>query len=258
MKFKNIIKNAYLSFTTIKNGVEYKVYRKKDNFNFLKNIKFDFIENGIFKDKNLLYFPVYKNIINDKELYTNINGKFKLNDSILNLYKKLKNIDKFILKSDCNDYCFVEKEKYSIFDYSKIFLKNLKKYDKKKLWLTNNNVVSYPFYLSKGSILKNYKINVESFDYKFLDFNFLGVLDLTNNEIIDKGTRIINDSNKIPIFFQCLFYQYNQKYNILDQYDFTNIPLEKIFLGKNLKSENLLFIIYKNNNTKKITHLYIS
>ena len=107
-------------------------------------------------------------------------------------------------------------------------------------------------------ILDNYKINVESFDYKFLDFNFLGVLDLTNNQIIDKGTRIINDSFKIPIFLQCLFYQYNQKYNILDKYDLKNIPLEDVYKGNSLPTKNLLFVIYLKDNKKIISHIYIN
>jgi len=257
MEIDKLIKNPYLSFDTIKNGSKCKVYRKKDSYEFLSSLDYHFVTNKIFKENNLLYFPVIKNSLNNEDLFTINKGKFKINKSLYSIYKNLKLINKHVLKSDSFDYCFVENEIYSIFKYSNIFLEKLKLYDKKNLWQTNKNVVSFPFYLSKGGILDNFTINVESFDYKFLDFNFLGVLDLTNNLIIDKGTRIINDSSKIPIFLQCLFYQYNQKHNILDQYTFENIDLEDVYKGNSLISKNLLFVIYSNEGKKIITHIYV-
>ena len=258
MKIAELLKNPYLSFDVTKKGYKCKVYRKKESFNFLSNLSYDFVVNKIFKENNLLYFPILKGSLKDKNLFTIVNDKLKINQLIYDLYYNLKKINKHILKTDSFDYCFVEDEIYSIYNYSNIFLKQLTKYDKDKLWKTNGKIVSFPFYLSKGSILDNYKINVESFDYKFLDFNFLGVLDLTNNQIIDKGTRIINDSFKIPIFLQCLFYQYNQKYNILDQYDLKNIPLEDVYKGNSLPTKNLLFVIYLKDNKKIISHIYIN
>lgn len=151
--------------------------------------------------------------------------------------------------SDETDYSDSRDLHYNIVNECISFDRIIKQYDIHGLWGDDTTVVEYPYYISRGMLKFNEnKLSVSPVRYCLCNYNFRGVLDITNMTKDYKGTRMWTADP--PLLLQLLIYQYDQRYNKLNSYNPNEINIHH---ETALDTNDILFTIY--NNT--ISHCYL-
>lgn len=168
--------------------------------------------------------------------------------ALRDLYDELISTKRAVCSTEI-DYSDSRDIHYNIVKECESFDKIIKQYDVHGLWGDDRTVVEYPYYISRGMLkFHENRLSVTSGKYCLCNYNFRGVLDITNMTEDFNGTRMW--TNGPPLLLQLLIYQYDQQYNKLDSY----IPSKIVINCDNvLHNNDILFII----RDDTITHCYL-